>query len=393
MALLRSALSKSIASVVVTSLILTLTSWAGTTSNADLPANSNNQGESSTFGGMKYQAAWRASLGGESSSNLTDDESVVRARLTTKFNLQLSPGFIALADISLVTSQGRQQAQFGNTSYNNGFNIDQAYIQYRPISAVDLLAGAISTGRVESPLLLGSNPFPGLVERVSINLGAGVYTLEAMQAIPTSSSINSERQEKEERPILTIQKAKAVWQGVRGLQLIGSVGQFSYRNLPSKVAYNSMYKGNSVIGTQSADSQFAFEFNGYIVGGELLLTKAWLGSWNVGWQRVENLEAPVGYGRGERIYSSLNIPWRSNVLTPSVELFFNESDSSVAAYNSALYGNNNSRGYLIGFEYLVGGYDYRIKTLYRRSEPIEADGINSPEDSISINLETSYAPF
>ena len=96
-----------------------------------------------------------------------------------------------------------------------------------------------------------------------------------------------------------------------------------------------------------------------------------------GWQRVENLEAPVGYGRGERIYSSLNIPWRSNVLTPSVELFFNESDSSVAAYNSALYGNNNSRGYLIGFEYLVGGYDYRIKTLYRRSEPIEADGINS----------------
>jgi hypothetical protein len=388
---LRFALSRSIAPLAVTSIIL----LSLTANGRNLESTSTNtlSTKSKSLGGVHYNAAWRASLGGESRSNLTDDESVVRARLTTQFDLQLTPTLDAFADISLVTSQGRQQAQFGNTSYENGFNIDQAYVQYQPMRSVDLLAGAISTGLQESPLLLGNNPFPSLVERLSLTFGAGVYTLEALQAIPTSSSVNSERQEKEKQPTLSIQRAKAKWQGPWGVELQGSVSQFSYRNLPAKVAYNSMYKGNSIVGSHSADSQFAFKFKGYTVGSELLLTSMPLGIWRLGWQRVENIEAPVGYSRGERIYSSLDIPWRTNILSPSIEIYFNESDSSVAAYNSARYGNSNNRGYLLGFDYLVGGYNYRIKTLYRRSEPIEADGINSPEDSISINLETSYAPF
>jgi hypothetical protein len=94
--------------------------------------------------------------------------------------------------------------------------------------------------------------------------------------------------------------------------------------------------------------------------------------------------------RGELLSFILNIPVKTGRLSPFIEVFYNEADSSVAYYNSTLYGNNNRQGVSAGITYEYHNL-FNLNLRYTNADLINVNNsISSRNEMIFVGLETDY---
>ena len=303
----------------------------------------------------------------------------------------LLPKLSLNARLRLYWATGRAQSWYGGDGYSDGVNFDYAHIKYNPLSVLELKAGAISLRYLESPQLVSSGPFPGALVKVIYpeNKKFGI-SLTGLYSIPTSRSLDSDRIEKEKEPSFTTFTLEAnTAKSYKNFYLKGIFTKFKYDQLPSKVAYESQLKGNSVLCYGGSDCMFKYGFSGYSFGltAEMTVSNTLV---QLGITRHENSAAPTGYNRGDIASLSISIVHGELIYTPLVELFVNEQDSSVAYYNSTSYGNNNRQGYSISLE-----LDYKkrfttsVKFIDADLIDATADRVTSRNQMILLSLKTS----
>ena len=321
-----------------------------------------------------------------------DNGLVTAIRATGAIEHQLLNSVQANASVSAVTASGRVQEINGNGE-GADFNIKEASLMWLPLDSVSLKVGAINQSVLNAPLLVNNRAFIGTSQGFETNpLGVNVKLL-AQQLVPTSETLNSDRNVEEPLPYFFTQSVlletpsdKVVHAGI-GLSL------FNYSDLPSVVAADSSLLGNTVIGGSGPSSKFAEEFSGYhlSVNGELkLITQASLKLWST-W--LENTASESQSRQGQLVGGSLNLNFPSFRIEPKMEVFFKEADAVPASYSSELYAFNNRRGYRAGVVFELPETGFLASVFYVNADTIFTSAAQDRYENYEIRIEFNDIQF
>jgi len=340
----------------------------------------------------RYSLGWQARLANDHFVNDTDEANLVKTSLGFRGEMKLLENLTLNSDFNFYWSTGRAQSWYGADGYSTGLNFNQAIIKFSPISFVELQAGAISLSDLRSPLLVASGPFPGVFAKLSFAGNDLVdFGFSALYSLPTSRSLNSDRIEKEAEPsfiALTSTLATGKSFDLLGADFIFSF--YKYNNLPSKVAYESSIKGNSVVLNTDADSRFIYKYQGISAGIGGFFTFLEKYKLTAHYTYLLNTDGPNSGNRGEIVQIGCDIPLMKHLLTPFFELFYNEADSSVAYYNSTSYGNNNRQGISLGANFKYEDV-FSVKFRYTNADLINVNNsVSSRNQLLFLGLETSF---
>ena len=222
--------------------------------------------------------------------------------------------------------------------------LSEAALEWKPLTNSSLKLGAINQNFHDSPLLFCNVSFPALKQQWRNTFKNFRLELTAEQAIPTADTATLTPVPTTATPFYELERIEGDFTfNNLGLDLRGS--HFAFYDLPSNVANQSRFQGNSVAGVGDMGAQYLYTFSG-IESGARLHWKAPAGvQATLGGDLILNLNAPSGNNRGLRAFIEAAIPvGKRTSLTPGIALFRNESDSSPGFYNSGFLAHNNRQG-------------------------------------------------
>lgn len=242
---------------------------------------------------------------------------------------------------------------------NNSFIIDEyaprrqvqlkrAFFQWNPYESLGLKVGAINQRDYNLPLLLTRTAFLGSQQQFNINFSPNhkLY-LRLQQAIPNNLNLTQRIGIVEDgTPSFFIETIGLKLDGDL-LAFEGSASRWSYDALSTGVAYQSQFLGNSVSGGGQLNSDFIYRYSGYTANAYLKISLSddfGIKTWG---HYLYNDEAPEKRNRGQLFAAGLFF----GHLLFHINYFKNESDSSPAFYNSALFSHNNHEGSLVQITY------------------------------------------
>lgn len=312
-------------------------------------------------------AQWPALNGSLSWHGVSVDESLQNAKVMGTQMLFSLPQFKVAQDTSLIIEVGANlEIGSSDATYIKEFAPDRevilrnAYVLYSPWSWIELNAGAISQGIYNSPLLVGSRAFVAAKEQINFHISDDhLFYVSSEQAIPSNDSLTNRIGSVEGKtPQFMIHSLGMDLKGnVLDLKLAASL--WRYNSLSSSVAYYSRFMGNTVSGIGTDASRFFYGYYGKNVSMQLKLfnTSAvnltFEGQWLINDDAAENHDT----GMLARGYLGLY----SHRL--GLSMLRNESDSSVAFYNSSFLGHNNRKGIGLSLDGpLSKDWEYEIET-------------------------------
>lgn len=299
------------------------------------------------------------------------------------------------ADVHLALNAQRSQTIIPSEVFEDGFRLRQAMVQYSPISQITLGLGVVNQHRNFHPirLLLDDRGFPGAMQQAQFQVADWKWTLFAQQSVPTSQSMDFERQQKEALPLYLSEGVKADWNLKENVTLSAFGLHYAFENMPSVVAYNGSMLGNTAPGATASLAQFAYQFDGIAagVGGEWRFHPQY--SIATEYQILRNLRAPRAFNSGGILVVRGCLCYDTIAFKPAVLQYFNESDTSPAVYSDGRFGRNNREGQ--GVELRVDFLKWKFSTTARY---LDATTINERPDLmrgrsqyVELFLETSYA--
>ena len=284
---------------------------------------------------------------------------------------------------------GSTHSLYETNRVQNGVLLDEAFVNLHAVpETVTVSAGALNQRYLKNPLLVDEVSFPAIQEKIKITSGALTASLVLQQAIPTSTSLSTRTVEKEPLPyfltenlFLTYAFSKPTRFGIR-------LGHFSFSDLPSQVALDSLPHGNIVDASVPESSRFATGFSGYTYGADFATSVASRVDLSLGADFIRNTEADARYANGTLAFTQLE--WRMNsrwALTPRAEYFRTERQVSPAYYNSADYGHNNRHGFNYELKLVSASQGLAIKGRYTDAALIETDPLQANSKIFMVYLE------
>ncbi|NQZ02263.1 MAG: hypothetical protein HRT45_16520, partial [Bdellovibrionales bacterium] len=301
----------------------------------------------------------------------------------------------------MVFSAERFQSQFDSDDFASGQNARRFDLVFKPIEYFQLGAGGINQREfINAPLLLSNRAFPGVYEQINIGCDhtgdfCNGVQLRAGQYLPTSRSFDTDRQEKEEDPFLSVIGAKLQLTPNKHVAFSAHYQSFRYENLPSVVAFRSRVRGNTVLGETAPNSLFAFDYAGYIVGGQIDLRPTSSVSVKFLFQAIENEAAPESVNSGRIASIRPEIRYGETVFKPFAGAYYNEPDTAPGFYSMGDLGHNNREGSFYGLDIDFNRYNFRLRSQIVQANLINEDEFNFQTDQTyaAITLETLYVTF
>ena len=303
----------------------------------------------SSLSSLQFENHWGFALGGIDSSELTQEQKGSFLKVKSYWKIELTPQLYFKGDVQANLNSKRSQGHY--LYKDNPISLKEAILEYTPFHWLKVRGGALNQGRFQSPLLIDSVAFPGLMaEAHLLKERVHGYQLDffASQSIPTSQSKNSERQEKEKTPSFLTSGFVFSLPSSRPEKFRLQYFQFYFSHLPNKVAYESGLRGNTVHQVASGQSaRFTHTFAGYSLQSQLgyQIHPQWTlyGSY----QHLRNNRTTKRLGQGELLSGS--VYWNAlegpkSQWEGTYGIFYNGSDSSPSAYNSGYFGHNNRKG-------------------------------------------------
>ncbi|PIP93039.1 MAG: hypothetical protein COW00_07245 [Bdellovibrio sp. CG12_big_fil_rev_8_21_14_0_65_39_13] len=262
----------------------------------------------------------------------------------------------------------------------------KAYLEFLPVSFIQMKAGAINQQDYQSPLLLGGRAFVAAQEQLTIPIGElKNITLRSQQAIPSNDTLTNRIGAVEGKPPqFMIHSLGADFDGdVISIQLEASLWRF--QTLPNSVAYYSRFMGNTVVGIGTDASRFYYNYYGKNASFKIGLFESSPINFIFSGQWVRNDEAATGHDTGLMASGGLGLYGHRF----SLHWLKNESDSSVAFYNASSLGHNNRKGYGVSLEGAVNPvWNYSLK--YWNLDLIESNLYQSAGTRFQFGLERSF---
>ena len=346
------------------------------------------QGDEQPADDLRSHLFWKTRLGGSNYSELQDREQIVKFRLYGLGEYKFHQDVLLRAEIQTRLDSGYSQVVYDDAQTKNAIFLEEAKIQYNP-GFVVLEAGALSQDFYSSPLLFRAQTFPGAREGVYYHekvAGIGAY-LE--QAIPTAKTLLNQASEGEPMPRLAMESIKGYVHPTDNWNIESFVHRYSFFDLPSAVADQSRLGGNSVSGFKTVEFLYPFQGFVYGIGSDATI---WRVRPAAQFQLINNTLADEGKNTGYWATAQLGVRATGRTwVTPRLEIFNIQSDTSPAYYNSFELGHNNRKGFSNALEVWVQPWNAKITGKYIETTPIDYTPLQGPSQTYLIELETDYA--
>ncbi|QDK45953.1 hypothetical protein DOM22_12725 [Bdellovibrio sp. ZAP7] len=339
----------------------------------------------------KFSAEWRLSMKGADEGDEQTQATYVDLRLEVKSKYILSNLLYIDLQPAIRLVSGQAQTLDGADNMKNSILLNQAGLMFKPASFFQLAAGALDQRYNHTSLLVDSIAFPSARMQSLFRVGPGIAGLVIESAIPTSTSLSTNTQEKEPTPSLNSASLRLNFNSSKNAFWKNKVGYFIYNNLPSAVAQQSMLLGNEVNTVSDAHYEFVNKYAGVEASTEMQIPLGTLLDITLESEYVKNTEAKedvntaynVALGSILHVSSALDITLKGKYYSVAPE-------AAVSYFNSRGYETNR-----IGYE--VSGYlnflkqGYNLGASYKDAEVMFTNTVQSREKTIMIKLETSYA--
>lgn len=320
------------------------------------------------------QKRWKLKTGFESRNEDKDDGFASLLLAEAELEFTFSPWLRLEASPYVAYYSSRVQERFDDDTYSSRLGLTYGHLTIEPLQGLFLKAGAIAQSHLNNSQMISSfRSFPGgMVEYKSPVLGLVSVGGRYQYLIPTSSSMNSERENEESLP--TFQTASlfanlAQPQWTLGMQ----AGIYEWANLPAKVASQSTRAGNTPANELlDAEARFRYQYKGWFADIEGLYTFDNGFGMGGAFKRFSNTEAPSNMADSQRAGLTLVQDFGSFSAQIEGGSFFTEADATVARYTSSSFGNTNRTGY-----YLEGKVDIKPYKFYLVSSYTQANELNN----------------
>ena len=330
----------------------------------------------------KFDAYWRADFKVYTLKDKTTINTISSTEVYGKMQWFLFNNFSIYIQGLIIGRNGFSQSIYDREDRRSGFHFLEGFLKYKHSSDFEILFGNINQDFLQTPLLMTDKTFPGVIEKVNFYLfenltGQWVF----QQAIPDNATESVRRAPQlVSTPFFFTQ---SLFLNATKLPFLSSIPllskltlkekltSFYFTNLSPAIADRGRLYGNSISHIGS-DSDFKFKYYGFY--NSLVLQTVMGSQWiaEFGLDFLHNLGATDTYNQGERSYFSLYHNFRDKIeLKTTLEYFANQSDSSIAYYNSEIYGHNNRVGVGLKLESHFYQSGLNLGVSYRYSQPIE----------------------
>lgn len=132
------------------------------------------------------------------------------------------------------------QDRFDDDEYRDGINLREGFVALTPLAMIEVRGGFINQEYWDQSLFISRRrAFPGLQEIVRGEFAGVKAELSAQQVVPTSYSVDDQREDKESLPTLQIQALKVSGSAFKAVEWKAMAGHFAWTNPPDKVAFES----------------------------------------------------------------------------------------------------------------------------------------------------------
>ena len=324
------------------------------------------------------------------------NDNVFDAKMYGKVDWKFSDSLSIYSEGLLLGRHGSIQSVYQREYRSEGFNLLEIFLKYDYNSHFKIKFGSLYQNFLDAPLLVKDKTFPAFQEIVSFSLPWDVTgQLIFQQAIPNNM-------DEDIQYFSQLTNTPFFFTGSLFLET-KSHPQLFYSNvedkltffyftpLPPTVARIGHRDGNSVSGDGS-DAGLKFPFIGVHnnINWQFPIKDSWVVE--LGWDYLHNFGAPKTYNTGGRIYASLYHDFLELMeLKVRGEIFGNQSDASVAFYNSWKYGHNNRQGAGLRLESHFYQSGLTVGGRYIYSYPIETRRTSLEEGHyFSIYIGTGY---
>ena len=296
------------------------------------------------------------------------------------------------AEVQTVFEQGTSQGLANrNTRRSTGFYLRDAKIFYTPLKWMSLQAGAIDQAGLHSQLLVASQPFPALRQRIRLHCSeTGCTELVTQQAIPTSQTLSSRAVEKEALPGF-FSGSFATGYNLSELSRFRFVtGYYHFQRLPQTVAGESCDLGNSV-SSCLPNAQFLYGFSGVQSKLSLWLALSSGFTWTNEIEYLQNFDAPAGRAQGYKLGSGFILRTSaSSTLQVGAAYIEKQSDVAPSFYSNWLLEGNRR----IGLGEVLWRHlptNLALKLRVADSTPLAENGFQQRMTNVMFSMEKSYA--
>ncbi len=312
--------------------------------------------------------------------------------LGEEFKYRLTDEVHLNVDSKLYTFAGQSLSRFGDGIPTNGIYLKEALVEWQPFQFVSVAGGAINQRYLNSGLLIYEKAFPGAREKLAYNTGNFTASLTAEQTVPTSASLSTKTADREDQPSFFAETLSGKFDVIRSFAFEFFGTFFDFRNLPSQVAFDSSLYGNTATQMSSPNSaKFIYEYAGWLLGakGDIELSRQ--AKLLVAGSLLSNELAPTAFNHGQIVSAGAEFSVTDNLsINPTMETFFNESDSAPAYYNDFVYGHNNRQGYGAYLTLDFKKSNFKLIGFYVDADVINFNVNQSRQQVYLIKLETSY---
>jgi hypothetical protein len=343
----------------------------------------------------KITASWNMEMGGKDFDEGKDQGAAAYLYFDTKFNWEMTPWLRARANPEVDIYSRRVQERFDSDDYADGIALAEAYLSLHTVGDLaEFRGGAINQGFLNDDMLVyDRRSFPGFQQLLNFEFEHHKIILSAQQVVPTSYSLNDEREDREPLPVFNTQSIEFSGRELQLLDWRLNLGHYSWTNLPNKIAYQSSLTGNSVLG-DAPDNAFRYQFDGYFGGLEVCACMQDSPLQVVAeFQRIANKRAASGFGDAQMVGIGPRYHLGEYELSLRYRHYFIERDATVSAYNRSFLGNSNRVGdnVRVGVEFLRR--HFAIFGEYDNALTIRQDPNQFTFTAFRLGVETNYAPF
>lgn len=342
----------------------------------------------------KWSGKWSLGTELQEYSEGKDEGTGAMMAIGTQFQYRVAPWAHFFLDGDARFYASRVQTRYEGDEMSSGVKVREGYIAFQPLEPIEIRSGILSQKDIKMPLLINSRrAFPGVREQWRWKQEHFEVFAWAQQTVPTSSSLNTQRAEREATPTFLTETIAFKIAPAKVFEAEFNATHFRFNNLPAVVAFESSTLGNSANGDVAANSDFKYGFEGFAVGGDLCACLDGPISFKAGGKWLQNTAAPTQSNRGQLIYLESTLRTSQLNITPRYSLFFNESDSSPAYYNRWQWGNNNRQGSVMQLEVEFPKYEFKIQAEFVQAKMINQDPFQFDKQVFILGVETNHVSF
>ncbi len=335
-------------------------------------------------------------LFGNGVQSLQTRSRIAGSEIEARFDRVLAPSLRTRLAAGALLEVGATDSRFQSDFLpRRVLRLRQAELEWAPFEILSLTLGALDQQRLESPLLIERQTFPGFRQELSGTVARVEWSLSAQQSIAADTSSTAllhpwNTSGTSQLPTFYLERAALGFSPNPHFGLKAHGSHFRFADLSTPSALQSAFMGNTIIGQVAANARYAYMFEGWEWG---------LGVWaqtgklrpQLKFQAIANTGAPAEQSSGWR--ATLELAWQATpqvVITPSLNRFRMESDAAPAFYSDRTFGHSNRNGFGLGLNVALPKEKIAFEGSWVDARVLAPNGRQSDLQWLALQVSTNH---